>query len=501
MDYDLSAFSAKPNETERIKEIDEHEYRDKFQRDRDRVLYSKEFRRLSGKTQIFVAGSDDNIRTRLTHTLEVAQIADTIARRLNLNVMLTSAIAYAHDIGHTPFGHVGERTLNFFMNGCYAYYGYDNALNPGDKGFKHNLQSVRVACDLEDMYKEEGHGLNLTRYTLWGIQNHSSRAYKDCEFYNNSGTCRYKNSNEKCDGDLSVDFYSVYSNRILNDKRDWTLEGIIVAYADEIAQRHHDIEDGIFAGILDIDHLCEYIESDPVFGRELGERIKNCPTLQNRKKNGIQDTIPVSGQQNYQYSVSDKIRALSRIIVDYYVTKYCDTLCNKVNRLHSIFQDEIDKAKQNPLKWKELFYDHIKKEGQSLTQYFGFEEDISMADKDFNHYLRNHVLFSELAQSMDGKAAYIIKQLIKAYLTNPQQLPDKTIVSVISDWYNRQNVMPKMGKPYMTVNSSARDKLKELLTSNDPIIKTLLMHRICDFIAGMTDQYAYACYDKLYGTH
>ncbi len=102
---------------------------------------------------------------------------------------------------------------------------------------------------------------------------------------------------------------------------------------------------------------------------------------------------------------------------------------------------------------------------------------------------------------LDGKAAYIIKQLIKAYLTNPQQLPDKTIVSVISDWCNRQNVMPKSGKPYMTVNSSARDKLKDLLTSNDPLIKTILMRRIRDFIARMTDQYAYACYDKLYGTH
>ena len=118
---DLSRFKARSEDTCRLFEIEEHAFRTNFQRDRDRILYSTEFRRLSGKTQIFVTGSDDHMRTRLTHTLEVAQIAETISERLQLNSMLTKAIALGHDIGHTPFGHVGERTLNYLMNGCFSY--------------------------------------------------------------------------------------------------------------------------------------------------------------------------------------------------------------------------------------------------------------------------------------------------------------------------------------------------------------------------------------------
>ncbi|EHR0219180.1 HD domain-containing protein [Clostridium perfringens] len=98
---------------------DKHTIRNEFERDRDRIMYSRAFRRLSGKTQVFLAGNDDHVRTRLTHTLEVAQIARTISKALGLNEYLTEAIALGHDIGHTPFGHIGERMLNSIMNGCY----------------------------------------------------------------------------------------------------------------------------------------------------------------------------------------------------------------------------------------------------------------------------------------------------------------------------------------------------------------------------------------------
>lgn len=104
-------FAARDHDATRSYEEENHEFRTKFERDRDRILYSKEFRRLSGKTQVFVAGSDDNVRTRLTHTLEVAQVASTIARHLNLDEILTEAISYGHDLGHTPFGvGPGDRT-------------------------------------------------------------------------------------------------------------------------------------------------------------------------------------------------------------------------------------------------------------------------------------------------------------------------------------------------------------------------------------------------------
>lgn len=146
----LSQYATKSRETKGRKRPESPcELRTDFQRDRDRILHSKAFRRLKHKTQVFFSPYDDHFRTRMTHTLEVAQIARTISRALNLNEDLTEAIALGHDLGHTPFGHSGERVLN--------------ALMPG--GYKHNVQSVRVVEVIEN--------LNLTQETIDGIMNHS----------------------------------------------------------------------------------------------------------------------------------------------------------------------------------------------------------------------------------------------------------------------------------------------------------------------------------------
>jgi len=171
--------------------------RTEFQRDRDRILHCKAFRRLKHKTQVFIAPAGDHYRTRLTHTLEVSQIARTITRALNLNEDLAEAISLGHDLGHTPFGHVGEDVLN--------------ELCPG--GFRHNEQSLRTV----DLLENDGKGLNLTREVRDGILNHSkSRA------------------------------------EVLGDE--WgkvsTLEGEAVKLADIIAYINHDIDDAIRAGII-----------------------------------------------------------------------------------------------------------------------------------------------------------------------------------------------------------------------------------------------------------
>ena len=140
--------------------------RTKFDRDRDRILFSKEYRRLQGKTQVFITGFDDHIRNRLTHTIEVAQISQTISKYFGFNDTLAEAISLGHDVGHTPFGHVGERVLNFLTNNCDKFK--DFLINkPHSKGFKHNWQGLKVVSTLEKInpnYK----GLNLTDYTLWG---------------------------------------------------------------------------------------------------------------------------------------------------------------------------------------------------------------------------------------------------------------------------------------------------------------------------------------------
>jgi dGTPase len=171
--------------------------RTEFQRDRDRIIHSKAFRRLKHKTQVFIAPSGDHYVTRLTHTLEVSQIARTIARALNLNEDLTEAISLGHDLGHTPFGHVGEDVLN--------------EIYPG--GFSHNVQSVRVVEILE----KEGKGLNLTREVREGILKHSK-------------------SREGILGE--------------NWETPSTLEGQVCKIADTIAYVNHDIGDALRAGLI-----------------------------------------------------------------------------------------------------------------------------------------------------------------------------------------------------------------------------------------------------------
>lgn len=182
-----------------------------FQRDRDRIIYSKAFRRLKHKTQVFISPEGDHYRTRLTHTLEVSQIARTIARGLRLNEDLTEAIALGHDLGHTPFGHAGERVLNQMVS----------------TGFKHNEQSVRVVSCLE----KERKGLNLTWEVLDGIECHTG------------------------------------------DKMPSTLEGQIIRHADKIAYINHDIEDAIRAGILKEEDIPR--EAAAILGRSSSQRINN----------------------------------------------------------------------------------------------------------------------------------------------------------------------------------------------------------------------------------
>lgn len=185
----------------------EHPYRTAYQRDRDRVIHSSAFRRLQYKTQVFVNHEGDYYRTRITHTMEVAQIARSIARSLGLNQDLTEAVALAHDLGHTPFGHSGEKVLNEIMK--------------NDGGFEHNAQSYRIVTHLEDRYPDF-RGLNLTYEVLEGVDKHRTR-------YDRPG----------------------------GDGEQYTLEAQIVDLSDEIAYTSHDIDDGLTSGLLDFDGLAQ----------------------------------------------------------------------------------------------------------------------------------------------------------------------------------------------------------------------------------------------------
>jgi dGTPase len=189
--------------------------RSEFQRDRDRIIHSTAFRRLEYKTQVFLNHEGDLFRTRLTHSIEVAQIGRTLARSLRLNEDLVEATALAHDLGHTPFGHVGQDVLN----DCMKEYG----------GFEHNLQSLRVVDHLEEHYGAFD-GLNLTFETREGILKHCS--------LNNARTL----------GDLGQRFL---------DKSQPSLEAQLTNLADEIAYNNHDIDDGLRSGLLTMEQMNE----------------------------------------------------------------------------------------------------------------------------------------------------------------------------------------------------------------------------------------------------
>ncbi len=208
----LSRFACLSSRSKgRVREEKKCDVRTEFQRDRDRIIYSKAFRRLKHKTQVFISPEGDHYRTRLTHTLEVSQIARTIARSLRLNEDLTEAIALGHDLGHTPFGHAGERVLNEICS----------------KGFKHNEQSVRVVEILEKSRK----GLNLTYEVRDGIRCHTGKDMPS------------------------------------------TLEGQIVRFADKIAYINHDIEDALRGGVISQSDIPK--DCTDILGNTHSQRINN----------------------------------------------------------------------------------------------------------------------------------------------------------------------------------------------------------------------------------
>jgi len=212
-------------------------YRSEYQRDRDRIVHSTAFRRLVYKTQVFVNHEGDLYRTRLTHSLEVAQIARTIARALELNEVLSEAICLAHDLGHTPFGHAGQDALNE----CMLEFG----------GFEHNLQSLRVVDELEEHYADFD-GLNLTFECREGILKHCSQ------------------NNALRLGAIGERFIT---------RRQPGLEAQLANFADEIAYNNHDVEDGIRAGLVSVDELLVV----PLFARYHGEVRALHPALGGRR--------------------------------------------------------------------------------------------------------------------------------------------------------------------------------------------------------------------------
>ena len=470
--------------------------RREFQRDRDRIIASKAFCRLDGKAQVFYADSRVHIRNRLTHSLGVRSIADSIARKLKLNLDLTEAIALSHDLGHTPYGHIGERVLNQIMNGCINIHGVHKNLTQEDMGFKHNWQGYRIVSELAN-YSYKFPGLNLTKQTIWGIVHHTGLKYSDCKnlclFKLGSSKERLTDSPKNCDKSLSVAFYTsphrikrpeCEKGHIPLDDKYWTPEAMVVSVADEIDQRIHDVLDALefeLVGLKDItsqlqNKLNNFISSDMkvVLNSLLARSIKNW----NR-----QDQVVVS-------------RLIADIYIQNFVLFYKERMTDYIEQ-HNISNQE---DYRNRIQERIVPFD-----SQSLK-----DDEFWKADEQFHKYLVGLILNCHKVQLADGRASLIIRKLFKAFITNPMQLPDSVI---------RRFACQMDGKPYNIVINTLADSEDERVAMNrsrsifiddylrdskgnaNPSGYATLMRMICDFISGMTDQFAESYFHELYGVN
>ena len=355
------------------RKYDEHEHslRTCFQRDKDRIIHCTAFRRLEYKTQVFVNHEGDYYRTRLTHTIEVAQIARTIARSLQLNEDLVEAISMAHDLGHTPFGHSGEEILQELMQ--------------GHGGFEHNAQGLRVVDLLENRYPQFC-GLNLTTEAREGIIRHSTS-------WDEFSTEAYG---------LDIDLPA--GARLL--------EVQVVDLADEIAYNSHDVDDGLESGLITFEDL-----QDLPLWRDVVQHVVDNGLDMDRKR------------KRYSYV---------RTLINLQVT---DAISRSAKRLSDLGFTNVEDVRQR---------------GEDAI---GFSAAMHQQNEELKNFLWDHLYRHQKVLRMADKAKRIIRDLFDLYVAKPEQLP-----SVFEERAKSESV-----------------------------------HRVVsDYIAGMTDRYAYEDYRNLF---
>ena len=301
----LKSYAVKSiNSKGRIYKEPENSIRSPYQRDRDRIIHSSSFRRLKHKTQVFVNTEGDHYRTRLTHSMEVSQIARTLARSLGLNEDLSETLSLSHDLGHTPFGHAGEEVLNQ----CMGRYG----------GFDHNIQTLRIVTSIENKYYKF-YGLNLTIETLEGLIKHNGPV---------KNLAPYKAILKK----------DLFSNKIVFNTFS-SLEAQVAAISDDIAYNNHDLEDGLRANLFTI----KKIGSIPYLSKLINKHVKNIKnfrkeiiinqivrdlinlmvidvintTNKNLKKSSPQSINDIYKQDRLIINFSDKMKMIDKQIKDF----------------------------------------------------------------------------------------------------------------------------------------------------------------------------------------
>lgn len=349
-----------------------HPYRDDFQRDRDRVIHARAFRRLEAKTQVFTRRHSDHFRNRLTHTIEVAQIARTIAAQLSLNVDLVEALALVHDVGHPPFGHAGEKALDLAMR----QHGYF---------FDHNLHALRIVEDFELRYAAF-RGLNLTFEVREGIIKHSH--------------------------DYAVDQHPELAEYLLDLRP--PLEAQLIDVADEIAYSTADLDDGYESHLLALDQIREGL---PVFGRLYSE---------------VESIYP---------------KAIHKL-------KFNEALKRMLN---GWVGDLIENTKENIRQAGIANLEDVRSSNRRLVT---LSAPIEQERRETKEFLYQNLYFSETLSPEKNDAERVIRELFKFWMENPKNLPP-----------------------------SYEEK-----ATTEPLPRI-----VCDYIAGMTDNFIYEQYERYCG--
>jgi dGTPase len=310
--------------------------RNDFQRDRDRIIHSTAFRRLKHKTQVFVNTSGDHFRTRITHSLEVSQIARTLSKFFNLNEDLAETLSLAHDLGHTPFGHAGEEALNY----CMKNYG----------GFDHNIQTLRIITILENRYYKFK-GLNLSIETLDGLIKHNGPVKDLSKFNKILGNNFFKNK---------INFY-------LNS----SLEAQIASISDDIAYNSHDLEDGLKSNLFDLNQL----KNIPVLNKIISKHIRKLK----------------------KYSIDLIIRQIIREIINVMVSDVIETTKKNI-RVHKIKNlNDIYKAKNQLVNFSKKMQIFDKKIKNFLKQKMYFHKKVNSKTNYGRKVIK--ILFSQIKKN------------------------------------------------------------------------------------------------------
>ncbi len=436
--------------------------RGEFQRDYERIVHSKAFRRMVDKAQVFSASKGDYYRTRMTHSQAVAQIARGIAAELNLNLNLTEAIALGHDIGHTPFGHQGERTLNDILHDKIHIIKNADLFEDHFGGFKHNYQSIRVASILEEEYFEID-GMDLSYQTLEGMLKHTRLTKKGCIF--------------KLDEFITAEDAKTelkYDNGVCS-----TLEGQIVAVADEIAQRGHDLDDALSSGIMSLEEFKKYLDFKKL--HELKERIDK-----------LFDDLDKAACEHKVFPDKNELMN-SRV----------------VSTVISYFINDVIKTSKNNM--DNYSFDDFEANGHTIgnERLIWFSDDAEAINQYLETLIANRVINSSEVSLFDNNGVTIVTSLFKAYYNNPRLIHKGTQRRIYAETrrYTQNVVDFELGNHDVICDEIQKITAADLSDENEELSSELkeeykqkrkiLVRNICDYISGMTDTYAINEYRRI----